>query len=185
MAKQSEHFFRFKFSVSMCDHTKTKSVFCVLWRQWIVSCWYAMHIHLPGQIHTQCCCWHLILLHWGLSSTKPSHPDVWTKPHSLCEWYCKSGLYWACQERFASPQTQQYSSCLVWRPSSCDQTPSGEASSYPAGFSRYFHHWASAHTHSSKRTGQLQVDKLLHVNNFCASASSESREKQTTAKIYQ
>lgn len=62
----------------------------------------------------------------------------------------KTGVHWMCQDKLASPQTQQHSNCLVWRPSSCGQTLNGEASSCPAGFSRYFRHWASAHTHSSK-----------------------------------
>lgn len=50
-----------------------------------------------------------------------------------------------------SPQTQQRWSCQGRRPGSCAPTRSGEASSCPTGFSRCFHHLASAHTETRNR----------------------------------
>lgn len=98
-----------------------------------------------------------------------------------------------------SPQTQQRWSCQGRRPSSCGPTLSGEASSYPAGFSRCFHHSASAltkhanmqsafcHQQKEKKEGKnsvrtdpfadLSVDEdqvIQGQNYFCCSASPSS-----------
>lgn len=101
-----------------------------------------------------------------------------------------------------SPQTQQCWSCQGRRPSSCAPTLSGEASLCPTGFSRCFHHLASAHTKtrqgdaisilSSAKTKQeekkkvrfgtdpfadLSVDEdqvIQCQNHFCCSASPTS-----------
>ena len=69
----------------------------------------------------------------------------------------KTGVHLMCQDKLASPQTQQHSNCLVWRLSSCGRTLNGEASSCPAGFSRYFRQWASAHTHSAKEERSASI----------------------------
>lgn len=48
------------------------------------------------------------------------------------------------------PQTQQRLNCPEWRLGSYGQTQSGAVSSCLLGFSRYFHHLASAHTEEEK-----------------------------------